>query len=236
MRVAVVIGTYNEFENLRPLLDRVRRALSGRDVRIVVVDDSSPDGTGRLADRMSQDDPRIVVIHRAGKEGLGSAMVAGLKRGLVLGADVLVTMDADLSHPPEALLMMLAALERGADAVVGSRYVAGGRISGWSLTRRVLSAGANFLTRVLAGSRVRDNTGNFRAIKQLVFDRLDLDTVRSEGYAYAIELLWTIQHLGFRVAEVPIHFVNRRHGASKIPKAYVFQAFGLLLRLAVFRR
>lgn len=232
MRVGVVIGTYNEAENLAPLLDEVRRALSGFDYRVVVVDDRSPDGTGELADAAAAKDRRISVIHRPGKLGLGSAMTLGMRRALADGAEVVVTMDADLSHPPEALPRLLAAIKSGADVAVGSRYVAGGRISGWSLTRRLLSAGANALTRLMIGSRVRDNTGNYRAFRHSVFDRLDLTGIHSEGYTYFIEMLWALQRQGLRIAEVPIHFQDRRAGASKIPRVYMLQAFALLLRLS----
>ncbi len=235
MRVVVVVATYNEAENLTLLLDGIRQEMSGWDFRVVIVDDASPDGTGQLADRLALTDKRITVVHRSGKLGLGSALRTGVHRAMEFQPGVIATMDADLSHPPEALPRLLAAIEDGSDVAVGSRYVRGGSITHWSLTRRVLSRAANALTCWVTGSRVRDNTGNFRAFKATVFDRLDLGQVRSGGYTFFIETLWLIQRLGFRVTEVPIHFVDRRSGASKIPRAYVLQAFALLLRLAVQR-
>lgn len=235
MRVGVVIGTYNEAENLAPLLDGIRGALPAHDLRIVVVDDHSPDGTGELADAAAAKDRRISVIHRPGKLGLGSAMTTGMRRALADGAEVVLTMDADLSHPPEALPRLLAAVAAGADAAIGSRYVRGGRISGWALHRRVLSASANALARLMMGSRVRDNTGNFRALRAAALRTIGVERIRSEGYTFSIELSWLLQHHGFRVAEVPIHFQDRRAGASKIPRVYMLQAFALLLRLSRHR-
>lgn len=234
-RVAVVVATYNEYENLTLLLDAVRQELAGRDLRIVVVDDASPDGTGALADALAERDPRISVLHRAGKQGLGSALTEGIAAARRLGAAYIVTLDADLSHPPERIPALLAALDAGNDVAVGSRYVPGGSIAHWSRSRRVLSSAANALTRWVSGSRVRDNTGNFRAFTATVFDRLDLGQLRSGGYTFFIETLWLLQRSGFRIAEVPIHFVDRRAGASKIPRSYMLQAFALLVRLGAQR-
>jgi glycosyltransferase involved in cell wall biosynthesis len=236
VRLAVVIGTYNERENLTPLIDGIRRNLTGEDLRIVVVDDNSPDGTGVLADSLAKADPRISVIHRPGKLGLGTAMRDGIQRALRDGAEAVATMDADLSHPPEALPRLRNAVQSGADIALGSRYVPGGRISGWSWMRKLTSATANTLTRVLTGSRVHDNTGNYRLVRRSVFDALDVNAIRSEGYAWQIEFAGLAQQLGFRITEVPIHFINRRAGASKINRSEILRAALTILRLSVQRK
>ncbi|MDJ0356782.1 polyprenol monophosphomannose synthase [Paenarthrobacter sp. PH39-S1] len=222
MRVLTIIPTYNELESLPKTLGRLRAAVPESDV--LIADDNSPDGTGELADRFAAEDPAVHVLHRAGKQGLGAAYIAGFTWGLEAGYDVLVEMDADGSHKPEQLPRLLAALEEGADLVLGSRWVAGGEVVNWPLRRKLISLGGSFYSRVLLGVRVKDVTGGYRAFRRSTLEALDLKKVDSVGYGFQVDMLWRVAQLGLKIVEVPITFVEREFGASKMSGNIVQEA------------
>ncbi|HEX6755657.1 MAG TPA: polyprenol monophosphomannose synthase [Mycobacteriales bacterium] len=220
-RVLVVVPTYNEAENLEPLLTRLRAAVPEADA--LVVDDGSPDGTGRLADRLAAADGQIRVLHRTEKAGLGAAYIAGFRRALAEGYDVVVEMDADGSHAPEELPRLLSAL-RGADLVIGSRWVPGGQTRNWPLLRQVISRGGSLYSRAMLRFPVRDSTAGYRAFRRTVLEHLKLDEVASQGYCFQIDLAYKSWRDGFRVLEVPITFTEREVGTSKMSPAIVAEA------------
>jgi dolichol-phosphate mannosyltransferase len=220
-RVLVVIPTYNEADNIRDITGRVRAATP--QAEILVVDDASPDGTGAIADDLAAADGHIHVLHRAGKEGLGAAYVAGFGWARERGYDVVVEMDADGSHAPEELPRLLSALDT-ADAVLGSRWVPGGRVVNWPWRRKVLSRGGNLYTRLALAMPVRDATGGFRAYRIPVLDKIDLDSVASQGYCFQVDLAWRAHRHQLKVVEVPITFTERQRGDSKMSSAIVREA------------
>jgi dolichol-phosphate mannosyltransferase len=221
--VLAIIPTYNERDNLPKTVARVRRSCP--DVDILVVDDGSPDGTGDLADAMSDTDPaRVHVLHRAVKEGLGPAYLAGFTWGMSRGYAVLVEMDADGSHPPEQLHRLLDAVAAGADLAIGSRYVRGGQVRNWPMKRKLLSRTANLYARCLLGGHVKDITAGYRAYRRGVLETLDLSAIDSRGYCFQIDLTWRALAAGFDVVEVPITFVEREFGASKMSGANIREA------------
>jgi dolichol-phosphate mannosyltransferase len=220
-RVLVVIPTYNEADNIREIVDRVRRAVP--EAEILVVDDASPDGTGALAAAIATADPHAHVLHRAGKQGLGAAYVAGFGWAREHGYDVVVEMDADGSHAPEELPRLLSALST-ADAVLGSRWVPGGRVVNWPWRRMLLSRGGNLYTRLALRMPVRDATGGYRAYRMPVLDKIDLDSVASQGYCFQVDLAWRAHRHRLRVVEVPITFTERQRGQSKMSPAIVREA------------
>jgi dolichol-phosphate mannosyltransferase len=226
MRVAVVIPTYQEAENIRAAIEGVRRALPGADV--VVVDDSSPDGTASIAGECGAD-----VIVRARREGLGAAYRTGWAHALARGFDVVVSMDADGSHDPNALPAFMAAIEQGADLVMGSRYVAGGQVPGWPAHRRWLSKGGSRYAKVALGLPVHDATGGFRAYRATLLRSIGIDTLQASGYGFQIELALRTTRLGGRIVEVPITFVDRRLGTSKMHGGIILEALVLVTRWAV---
>lgn len=220
-RVLVIIPTYNEAENLPLIVGRVRASVPEAD--ILVADDNSPDGTGALADGIAATDEHVHVLHRPGKQGLGAAYLAGFAWGLDKGYDVLVEMDADGSHRPEDLPRLLAALA-DADVVLGSRWVPGGKVVNWPYHRKVLSKGGNFYTRMALGIPVRDATGGYRAFRASALRELDLGNVDSQGYCFQVDLAWRALQRGMRVKEVPITFVEREIGTSKMNQRIVVEA------------
>jgi dolichol-phosphate mannosyltransferase len=220
-RVLVVIPTYNEAENIRDITARVRRSVPAAE--ILVADDASPDGTGAIVDRLAAEDPQLHVLHRAGKQGLGAAYVAGFGWARERGFDVVVEMDADGSHAPEQLPALLAAL-RTADVVLGSRWVPGGRVVNWPLRRMLISRGGSLYTRLALGLPVRDATGGYRAYRMPVLDKIDVDSVESQGYCFQVDLAWRAYRHGLRVVEVPITFTERQRGASKMSAAILREA------------
>ena len=219
--VLVIIPTYNESESLPGVIERVRSAVP--DAHILVADDNSPDGTGRMADEMAARDDHIHVLHRPGKEGLGKAYLAGFAWGLERGYDVLVEMDADGSHRPEELPRLLDQIPH-ADVVLGSRWVPGGSVVNWPASRRVLSQGGSLYTRLALGIPTRDATGGYRAYRASALRALDLETVESNGYCFQIDLLWRALQRGLVVREVPITFVEREAGTSKMSGRIVREA------------
>lgn len=218
--VLTVIPTYNELENVERIVDRVL-AVGRSDV--LVVDDASPDGTGELADRLALRHPGVHVLHRTAKDGLGRAYLAGFAWGRERGYDVLVEMDADGSHQPESLPTMLDQLD-SADIVLGSRWVPGGRVVNWPLHRKALSLGGNIYARIALGISVRDATGGYRAYRTSALDTIGLDGVASQGYCFQLDLLWRGLEKGLRVVEVPITFVEREHGVSKMSGGIVSES------------
>lgn len=216
MKITIVIPTYNEAENL-PLLAEKLFAIPLPELSLLVVDDNSPDGTGQIAEDLSQVYPgRIHVMHRSGKLGLGSAYIQGFERALTLGAEAVAQMDADFSHPPEKLVEMAAALET-CDLALGSRYVPGGKLDDrWPLWRKTLSRFGNFYARTLLGMKVRDVTGGYRLWRRSALQRMPLERVRSNGYIFQVEMGYIASLLGFRITEIPIYFADRLWGQSKM--------------------
>ncbi|MCY1143437.1 polyprenol monophosphomannose synthase [Actinoplanes sp. Pm04-4] len=212
-RVLVVIPTYNEADNIRLITERVRRAVPEAD--ILVADDNSPDGTGAIADELSEADDHIFVLHRAGKEGLGAAYKAGFAWAKNKGYDAVVEMDADGSHAPEELPKLLDAL-KDTDAVLGTRYIPGGSVRNWPMRRLLLSRGGNIYIRMALRMPFKDATGGYRAYRMPVLDEINVETVASTGYSFQVELAWRTYQAGFRIAEVPITFTEREHGVSKM--------------------
>jgi dolichol-phosphate mannosyltransferase len=229
-KAVVCLPTYNERENLEPML----RALGDKDVRVLVIDDNSPDGTGELADRLATELGYVDVLHRERKEGLGPAYLAGFRHALADGAELVLEMDCDFSHDPNAVPRLIAAVESSADLALGSRYVSGGGVRNWGLLRRVISAGGSFYARVVLGVKVRDLTGGFKCYRRIVLETIDLDSVDSKGYAFQIETTYRALRAGFKVVEVPITFADREVGGSKMSKAIVAEAIWKVpgLRLA----
>jgi len=230
--VLVVIPTYNERDNLGPVLSRLHAAVPAADV--LVVDDASPDGTGELADAMAADDPRIRVLHRTQKAGLGAAYLAGFAVALRGDHQVVVEMDADGSHAPEDLPTLLAALD-DADVVLGSRYVPGGAVRNWPVHREWLSRGGNLYSRLALGVPIRDITGGYRVFRRQVLEELDLDGVASQGYCFQVDMAWRAVLAGFRVREVPITFTERERGTSKMSGAIVAEALWRVTRWGAAR-
>jgi dolichol-phosphate mannosyltransferase len=227
--VRVVVPTYNERENLRALAEAVL-ALPG-EFTLLVVDDNSPDGTGDIADTLTTEHPgRVDVLHRDRKEGIGPAYVAGFRRALATDADVIVTMDADLSHDPADLPRLIAALA-DADVVLGSRYVPGGGTHGWPWYRQAISRGGGRYARLVLGVDVADLTGGFKAYRRETLAALDLDRLRSDGYGFQIETVYRTLRNGFRVREIPILFHDRTAGQSKLSRRIVFEAMTMVWRL-----
>jgi dolichol-phosphate mannosyltransferase len=226
MHTLVVIPTYNELATLEPVVKGVLSACDGIDV--LIVDDASPDGTGELADRLAKADPHVHVLHRPAKSGLGSAYREGFAWGLERDAQFLCEMDADLSHNPADLPRLLHAV-RGADLVIGSRYVHSGQVLDWPVWRRALSRCGNAYVHGMTGIPVKDATAGFRAYRRAVLEALDLGVVASEGYSFQLETALRAWWLGFRILEVPITFAERREGASKISRAIVVEALWRVL-------
>lgn len=231
--------TYNERENLEAMAGRVRSSVPGAD--LLVVDDNSPDGTGDLADKLADEDSHIRVLHRSGKNGLGAAYIAGFRWALEQGYGAMVEMDADGSHQPEQLPALLKALS-GTDLVIGSRYVPGGKLVNWPRSREILSRGANTYSRLMLGIKLRDVTGGYRVYRATTLEAIGLDDVESQGYCFQVDLSLRALRAGMTVTEVPITFVERTHGASKMSRAIVLEAlwqvtrWGLAARWRAVRR
>jgi dolichol-phosphate mannosyltransferase len=229
-RMLVVIPTYNESENLPRIVARVRAATPHVD--ILIADDNSPDGTGDIADALAAADAAVHVLHRPGKAGLGAAYLAGFEWALARGYDAVVEMDADGSHRPEDLPRLIAALP-DADLVLGSRWVAGGQVVNWPLSRKLLSRGGNAYTRVMLRAPVRDATGGYRIFRASALRLLDLGAVESQGYCFQVDLVWRAVQRGLVVREVPIMFVERELGTSKMSRAIVLEALAKVTRWGI---
>ncbi|GGO24860.1 dolichol-phosphate mannosyltransferase [Microbispora rosea subsp. aerata] len=222
-RVLVIVPTYNERENLPMITRRLRKALP--DVHLLVADDNSPDGTGRIADELAEKDDHVHVLHRTSKQGLGAAYIAGFRWGLAEGYDVLVEMDADGSHQPEELHKLLDAVAHGADLAIGSRWIPGGRTVNWPLSRELLSRGANTYVRLALGIPVADATAGFRAYRAATLEKIGLDDVESQGYCFQVDLTLRTVRKGLHVVEKPITFVERTVGTSKMSRKIILEAF-----------
>ncbi len=220
MRATVCLPTYNERENLEPMV----RALGENGVSVLVIDDNSPDGTGELADRLAGELDHVAVLHRQLKEGLGPAYLAGFRRALADGAELVLEMDCDFSHNPADVPRLIEAAAN-ADLVLGSRYVRGGSIPNWGVVRRFVSFGGSLYARLLLGVGVRDLTGGFKCYRRTVLETIDLDAISSRGYAFQIETTYRALRAGFRVVEVPITFVDRERGGSKMSRGIVLEGF-----------
>jgi glycosyltransferase involved in cell wall biosynthesis len=233
MNVMMVVPTYNEKENIELLVGEILDLPAPVDV--VIVDDNSPDGTGEIADRLAAAHPeRVHVIHRPGKLGLGTAYIAGFKKALQMNARRIMTMDADFSHPPRYIPALLQKCEK-VDLVIGSRYVDGGGAQQCTLLRKMLSRGANGFAHLMLGLRARDTTAGFRCYRREALESIDLDGIRADGYSCLIEMLFRCQQAGWQVGEVPIVFVNRQRGASKISRHEIIKAVLTVLRLVPHR-
>ena len=219
VRVTVCLPTYNERENLEPMV----RALGEQGVSVLVIDDSSPDGTGELADRLAAELENVEVLHRKTKEGLGPAYLAGFRHALAGGAELILEMDADFSHDPNDVPRLIESAGR-ADIVLGSRYVEGGSIRNWGRLRRFVSAGGSGYARRVLGVQVHDLTGGFKCFRREVLETIDLDAITSRGYAFQIETTYRALRAGFRVVEIPIAFVDRERGGSKMSRGIVLEA------------
>jgi dolichol-phosphate mannosyltransferase len=218
----LVLPTYNEAENLEAFVGAVREHLPAS-ARILIVDDNSPDGTGEIADRLAAEEDAVEVLHRPLKAGLGPAYIAGFRRALAAGAELILEMDADFSHDPAYLPRLLDAARR-ADLVIGSRYVPGGAVTEWGPVRRMISRGGSAYARLVLGVGIRDLTGGFKCFRRQVLEAIDLGTVHSRGYAFQVETTYRAIRAGFRVVEVPITFRERRIGASKMNRGIVAEA------------
>ena len=232
-RVVMVVPTYNEAENLEWIVGRLRTAQPGVDV--LVVDDGSPDGTGDIADRLAAADPAVSVVHRTEKAGLGAAYLHGFGVALAAGYDVVGEMDADGSHQPEQLHLLLDRL-RTADLVIGSRYVPGGSVVNWPAQRLLLSRGGNLYVRLLLGLQVRDATAGFRVFRRETLEKIDLDGVRSAGYVFQTDLAYRTAQAGLVVAEVPIEFIERVRGDSKMSGSVASESLRLITRWGLQQR
>ncbi|MDR7254374.1 dolichol-phosphate mannosyltransferase [Nocardioides sp. BE266] len=232
-RVVMVIPTYNESENIEWIVGRLRAAQPGVDV--LIVDDNSPDGTGAIADRLAADDEAINVVHRTEKAGLGAAYLHGFDVALAAGYDVIGEMDADGSHQPEQLHRLLDAL-RSADLVIGSRYVPGGSVVNWPVLRLALSRGGNLYVRLLLGIRVKDATAGYRLFRRTTLEKIDLGTVRSTGYVFQTDLAYRTLNHGLRLTEVPIEFIERERGDSKMSGQVARESLQLITRWGLAER
>ena len=232
-RAVVCLPTYNERENIEPML----RVLGNKGVHVLVIDDASPDGTGEIADRLAAELDYVDVLHRPGKTGLGPAYLAGFERALADGAELVLEMDCDFSHDPNDVPRLIAAAEQGADLALGSRYVHGGSVRNWGAVRRFVSSGGSLYARLVLGTNVHDLTGGFKCYRRRVLETIDLRAIRSKGYAFQIETTYRALRAGFRVIEVPITFVDREVGGSKMSRSIVAEAIWKvpLLRLAALR-
>lgn len=229
-RIWLIIPTYNEAENIGPIVraatDEMNKLVPG-EYRLLIVDDNSPDGTGRLADQLAEELDVVEVLHRNEKDGLGRAYIAGFEHALASGAELVIEMDADFSHDPKHLGALLTAAE-DCDLVLGSRYVTGGAVSNWGLTRKLISRGGSMYARAVLGVRVRDLTGGFKCIHRSVLETIDLGSLRADGYVFQIEVTYRAIGAGFSVHEVPILFVDRAVGASKMSWKIALEAMLLV--------
>jgi len=232
-KATICLPTYDERANIEAML----RALEPFGVHVLVVDDNSPDGTGEIADRLAQELAFVSVLHRRAKEGLGPAYVAGFRRALADGADLILEMDCDFSHDPADVPRLIAACESGADLALGSRYVTGGGTENWGRMRRLVSTGGSWYARKLLGVGIRDLTGGFKCYRRRVLERIDLDAIRARGYAFQIETTYRAIRAGFDVVEVPIVFADRTAGQSKMSRTIVLEAVTQVpaLRFAALR-
>ena len=232
MKSLIIVPTYNEFDNIRRLLPELMAL--GPDIRVLVVDDNSPDGTGRLADKLAAENERISVLHRPKKLGLGSAYVAGFKYAIQQDVDCVFEMDADFSHDPAMIPKFIEEIA-SCDMVIGSRYISGINVVNWPMSRLLLSYFANIYTRVVTGMTIRDTTSGYKCFRREVLEQIDLDSVRSDGYAFQIEMNFRCWRKGYRMREIPIIFVDRRSGTSKLSRGVINEAVWIVWWLRLQR-
>lgn len=233
MKLSIIIPTYNERENIQLIINKIIENLKDTkiDFRIIVVDDNSPDGTGKIVSEISKKNKRVFIVNREGKLGIGGAYTEGFKFSLKkLNPDLLITMDADLSHNPKYIPYIVNAT-KDYDVVIGSRYVRYGEIVNWGIVRKVISRGANILAKSVLGFKNNDCTSGFKCFKREIIESIDFSKISSKGYSFILEMLYICKEKGFRIGEVPIVFVNRSLGESKISKKEMYQTFKLLLKL-----
>jgi dolichol-phosphate mannosyltransferase len=223
-RAVVCLPTYNERENVEAMVRALGLVLDTTRDLVLVIDDDSPDGTGAIADELARELPWVEVLHRPAKEGLGPAYIAGFRAALAQGAELVLEVDCDFSHDPKDVPRLIDACERGADLALGSRYVEGGGTSNWGLVRRTVSAGGSLYARTLLGVSIRDLTGGFKCFRRRVLETIDLDAVAARGYAFQIETTYRVLRAGFTVVELPIVFVDRKVGGSKMSRSIVLEA------------
>ncbi|MFC6152463.1 polyprenol monophosphomannose synthase [Nocardioides yefusunii] len=233
-RVVMVVPTYNESANIEWIIGRLREAQPGVDV--LVMDDNSPDGTGDIVDRMAAEDPQIKVVHRTEKAGLGAAYRHGFRVALDAGYDVIGEMDADGSHQPEQLQRLIDAIADGADLVIGSRYVPGGSIVNWPLRRQILSRGGNIYVRLLIGLKVKDATAGFRLFRRGTLEAIDVESVTSTGYVFQTDMAYRTVAQGLKITEVPIEFIERERGDSKMSKDVASESLKLITKWGIAER
>jgi dolichol-phosphate mannosyltransferase len=232
MRALVCLPTYNERDNLEPMVRALGEQIdTGRD-RVLVIDDNSPDGTGEIADRLGAELPWVEVLHREGKAGLGTAYIAGFRHALAEGAELVLEIDCDFSHDPQEVPRLIAACEAGADLALGSRWVEGGGTVNWGRGRTFVSRGGSLYARTILGVGVRDLTGGFKCFRRTVLETIELDAIAAKGYGFQIETTYRALRAGFRVVEIPITFVDRRVGESKMDSSIVVEA---MLQVPVLR-
>ena len=232
MRAMVCLPTYNERDNLEPMVRALGEQIDTARDRVLVIDDNSPDGTGAIADELAAELPWVEVLHREGKEGLGKAYLAGFHRALAEGAELVLEIDCDFSHDPKEVPRLIATCEAGADLALGSRWVEGGGTVNWGRGRTFVSRGGSFYARTILGVGVRDLTGGFKCFRRTVLETIDLDAIEAKGYGFQIETTYRALRAGFRVVEIPITFVDRRVGESKMDSSIVVEA---MLQVPVLR-
>ncbi len=232
MKTLIIVPTYNELENIRRLLPELMAL--GPDIRVLVVDDNSPDGTGKLADELAAENERISVLHRPGKLGLGSAYVAGFKHAIRQDVDCVFEMDADFSHDPAMIPEFIEEIA-SCDVVIGSRYISGINVVNWPMSRLLLSYFANIYTRLVTGMTIRDTTSGYKCFRREVLEHIELDEVRSDGYAFQIEMNFRCWRKGYRLREIPIIFVDRRSGTSKLSRGVINEAVWIVWWLRLQR-
>jgi dolichol-phosphate mannosyltransferase len=232
MRATVCLPTYNERENLEPMVRALGAELDLARDRVLVLDDNSPDGTGAVADALAAELPWVSVLHRPGKAGIGPAYIAGFKQALAGGAELVLEIDCDFSHDPSDVPRLISACEAGADIALGSRWVQGGGTVNWGTGRKVISRGGSLYARTILGVHVRDLTGGFKCFRRAVLERIDLDAIEARGYGFQIETTYRALRAGFTVSEIPITFVDRRVGESKMDSSIVVEA---MLQVPVLR-
>jgi len=230
MKIYIIIHTYNEAENLSNLVKVISKELENYNYKILIVDDNSPDGTGQVAEELKQNYP-VDVLHRDNKLGLGSAYLTGFKIALDNGADLIFEMDADFSHDPRDLPKMIKEIKNGNDVVIGSRRVKGGKIVGWNFWRHFCSKGAMFFSRLVLNIKTKDVTAGFRCYKRKVLESIDLDKIKSNGYAFQEEMIYKIEKMNFKIKEIPVIFTDRQKGKSKLNKKDIWEFFVMIFKL-----
>lgn len=234
MKLAVIIPTYNEKENITNLIESLTNIFNNNKINgnIVVVDDNSPDGTGNIVDEIKKKNPAVNIVHREKRLGLGTAYITGMKFSMKnLNADLIMTMDSDFSHNPKYIPDFIRKINQGFDVVLGSRYVKGGGTYKWKIHRRIISKGANTLAKFVIGLKTNDNTTGFRCYKRKVLETIELDKIKSNGYSFLVEIAYLCQKFNFKLSETPILFVDRKYGETKISKKEIFKTLHTLLRL-----